>query len=222
MDRYYTTLKLAILSITLLFVISSCYVNGNLNNGHGSGINPTNAEPGACYAKSKILQSTTIEALVYTGIDTDAPTVQLVTDIISPAGGTKWVKKKADKNCRSRDPNDCLVWCLEKTPEETVSYYTVIDTTINKEFEYLNLIADNIEPSYVNEWRRVVCADRMNRVIDEVQFYLLDYGFDISTPLTGKMDEETKTALWQFQKDHNLPIGSLNYETLSFMDITTP
>ncbi len=29
---------------------------------------------------------------------------------------TKWVKKKADKNCLSADPNDCLVWCLVETP----------------------------------------------------------------------------------------------------------
>ncbi len=34
---------------------------------------------------------------------------------IAPAG-TKWVKKKADQNCLSADPNDCLVWCLIETP----------------------------------------------------------------------------------------------------------
>ncbi len=28
------------------------------------------------------------------------------------ASGTEWVKKKADRNCLSDDPNDCLVWCL--------------------------------------------------------------------------------------------------------------
>ena len=27
-------------------------------------------------------------------------------------GGKEWVKKKADRNCQSADPNDCLVWCL--------------------------------------------------------------------------------------------------------------
>ena len=30
---------------------------------------------------------------------------------VSPAS-TKWVKKKADKNCLSANPDDCLVWCL--------------------------------------------------------------------------------------------------------------
>lgn len=32
-------------------------------------------------------------------------------------GGQKWVKKMADKNCLSADPNDCLVWCLVEQPE---------------------------------------------------------------------------------------------------------
>ncbi len=29
---------------------------------------------------------------------------------------TAWVKKKADRNCLSADPNDCLVWCLVDQP----------------------------------------------------------------------------------------------------------
>ncbi len=33
----------------------------------------------------------------------------------SPAA-TKWVKKKADANCLSADPDDCLVWCLVEIP----------------------------------------------------------------------------------------------------------
>lgn len=29
---------------------------------------------------------------------------------------TKWVKKRADANCLSADPNDCITWCLEEVP----------------------------------------------------------------------------------------------------------
>jgi hypothetical protein len=35
----------------------------------------------------------------------------------SPAT-TKWVKRKADRNCLSADPNDCLVWCLVEVPAQ--------------------------------------------------------------------------------------------------------
>ncbi len=41
---------------------------------------------------------------------------------------TKWVKRQADKNCLSADPNDCLVWCLVEVPAE----YTTVTKQIAK------------------------------------------------------------------------------------------
>ena len=32
---------------------------------------------------------------------------------------TKWERRKADRNCLSQDPNDCLVWCLVQIPAVT-------------------------------------------------------------------------------------------------------
>ena len=46
---------------------------------------------------------------------------------VSPAS-TKWVKKKADRNCLSADPNDCLVWCFVEIPAQ----YRTISRTVNK------------------------------------------------------------------------------------------
>ena len=37
-------------------------------------------------------------------------------DFIMIDRGTEWVKKKADRNCLSADPDDCLVWCLVEVP----------------------------------------------------------------------------------------------------------
>ncbi len=37
--------------------------------------------------------------------------------IIQPRG-IKWFKRRADKNCLSNDPKDCMVWCLVEIPEE--------------------------------------------------------------------------------------------------------
>ncbi len=31
---------------------------------------------------------------------------------------TKWVKKRAERNCLSRNPDDCLVWCLIEEPAQ--------------------------------------------------------------------------------------------------------
>ena len=41
---------------------------------------------------------------------------------IAPVG-TKWVKKRADQNCLSADPADCLIWCHIETPP---AYQTII------------------------------------------------------------------------------------------------
>jgi len=46
---------------------------------------------------------------------------------VSPAS-TKWVKKKADRNCLSADPNDCLVWCFVEVPAQ----YRTVTRTVNK------------------------------------------------------------------------------------------
>jgi hypothetical protein len=43
--------------------------------------------------------------------------VLVAYDDVIVSGGTKWVKKAADRNCLSADPNDCLVWCLVEQPE---------------------------------------------------------------------------------------------------------
>ncbi len=41
------------------------------------------------------------------------------TEQYSEGTTTKWVKKKAERNCLSSDPNDCLVWCLVEIPAQT-------------------------------------------------------------------------------------------------------
>lgn len=38
--------------------------------------------------------------------------------ILIQSDTTRWVKRKADRNCLSTDPNDCLVWCLIRVPAE--------------------------------------------------------------------------------------------------------
>ena len=44
---------------------------------------------------------------------------ETVTETIeTKPSSSKWVKRQADKNCLSADPNDCLVWCLVEVPAE--------------------------------------------------------------------------------------------------------
>ncbi len=55
------------------------------------------------------------DLLVYTGSDYSLVGVEKEIAIFSPAT-TKWEKKKSP-NCRSADPNDCLIWCMVNVPE---------------------------------------------------------------------------------------------------------
>ena len=38
------------------------------------------------------------------------------------AASTRWVRKKADRDCLGADPEDCFVWCLVETPAQYVEY----------------------------------------------------------------------------------------------------
>jgi len=37
--------------------------------------------------------------------------------LVAPAS-TKWVRGKADPNCISENPNDCMVWCMKEVPAQ--------------------------------------------------------------------------------------------------------
>jgi peptidoglycan hydrolase-like protein with peptidoglycan-binding domain len=98
------------------------------------------AKPGSRAARNRIDGSTAAGDLAMTGtilpyytsiesVDLERIPMQYETTTerveISPAT-TKWVKRKADKNCLSANPEDCLVWCLVEVPAE---YRTVSKTT---------------------------------------------------------------------------------------------
>ncbi len=47
------------------------------------------------------------------------PVYETITEemMIAPSS-TKWVRGKADPNCVSANPNDCMVWCLKEIPAQ--------------------------------------------------------------------------------------------------------
>jgi hypothetical protein len=54
-------------------------------------------------------------------ITTENPRDIALTEVIpfeNKPADTKWVKKIATENCRSANPDDCLVWCLVNTPAQ--------------------------------------------------------------------------------------------------------
>ncbi len=70
-----------------------------------------------------------------------------------------------------------------------------------------------------SEWREVLCQNKINTVkIREIQAALKSRGYQPG-PVDNIMGSQTKAALVQFQKDNNLPIGQLDFETLRALGV---
>ena len=231
-------MKSSILYLFSILLISACYVPNQTVWQNGSSSNTASSKnyrqgsqsgmpskPGACYAKSLMPDITEKKLIasvpVYTGTNpTPEFEIKEVEYTVSHAG-TKWIKKKADGNCASPNPEDCLVWCLIEIPEEKVSYKIVVDTTLTDQWKMENVNEKTlVESGGYTEWTEVVCDSKVsNELINNVQKILADQGF-LKANQSGSFDSETKKALTEFQRQYELPLGTLNLQTLDYMDIS--
>jgi len=71
----------------------------------------------------------------------------------------------------------------------------------------------------MTEWREVLCdKDVSSYTIRQIQSALSSRGYDPG-PLDNVLGVRTKSALTKFQKDNNLPVGQLDFETLKALGI---
>lgn len=180
-------------------------------------------EPGMCYARCLIQGEYVTQDeyyLEYIGDNPKQKGIKRKNIELSPAT-TKWVKKKADKNCLSADPNDCLVWCLEETPAEIETVYIVTDTTLIKDYHEIELPVQRLESvGGFTEWREVLCetAPGYSNLVKRVQIALNEKGYNVGIP-DNKNGPKTKAALIKYQKTNNLPIGQLDVDTLKALGV---
>jgi hypothetical protein len=66
-------------------------------------------------------------------------------------------------------------------------------------------------------WSEITLGCRINYSISQIQTKLIEQGYDC--PLNNILDQATKQAVIQFQKDNHLPIGRLDHETLTLLGI---
>ena len=182
------------------------------------------SEPGKCYARCFIqeqFKTSIYEAFVYTGNDYDS---EYVTNkkLTVKSASTKWEKRKADRNCLSDNPNDCLVWCLIAVPEQIETFYEVLDTSSVKEFVIENYeIKEMISEGSISDMKEVICDyDKNPALYAKVQQSLLAKGYGLGLDgANGKMNSTTKAALIRFQRDEGLPFGQLDLETLTALEV---
>jgi len=180
-------------------------------------------EPGKCFAKCLIPDSYNYSSTrlpVYTGdLGTEQVNVETRKIVTQPAT-SKWVKQKSE-NCRSADPNDCLIWCLKKQDEIAEEYVVVLDTSQTANYKWIDIESKEVtkEGGYT-EWREVVCANDVTPLlIHSIQDRLAAEGY-FHRESNGNLDLDTKTALKEFQNDNNLPKGQLDTSTLAKLGVS--
>ena len=180
-------------------------------------------EPSKCYAKYLMpdqYKYVTMDSIaMYTG--TDSSSILFAERVIQEElKGTKCVKKKADRNCLSADPNDCLVWCLEENNLEEVTIKYLSDTSQTDEWEYQDFTSDVISKSggYM-KWQEVICKKDVDQYFYtdlknalRLRGYALDAEVNDFSPMHKK-------SLRKFQEDNGMPIGQLDLSTLHALDL---
>lgn len=180
-------------------------------------------KPGGCYAKTLIGDQFDYweeSYPIYLGNANDNFDYLKEKKLLLAEKSTKWVKRKADRNCLSADPNDCLVWCQVEIPEKIEVITIVTDTTQTNNYEWEKFkLSKMVKKGGFTEWREVVCNYKVTADLNQqIQRALRDKGYD-SGPIDNIIGTKTKAALVAFQKKNNLPIGNLNIETMYALGI---
>ncbi len=178
-------------------------------------------EAGKCYAKCLMqdqYEDKEFTIIEYTGHDYTNPYVIEITIVISEEL-LKWVKVK-DANCLSNKPDDCLVWSMKTMPEISEDFYIVKDTNQLKDFKVNKILRKVIvKAGGFTEWREILCKNRLTpQMIRSIRSALAARGYLVDKD-DGKINEDIKAALVEYQKLYNLPIGAFDLATLKSLGI---
>ena len=159
---------------------------------------------------------------IYKGNDPDILSNYVVDVLqITHPPGYKFVKKKANKNCLSNDPEDCLVWCRVETPAlyRTISN-VLMDTVVTKDYAIRTKLKtiENTETQTV----AVVCANLITPdLLHKVQVALSEEGYDVDAELQTRVwDSISKNKLRLFQSDLGLIQGGLTEEVMEHLGVS--
>jgi len=222
-------LELLLFILSCIFLLANCNTTSHNFTSHprthfNGSDRPPNQKPGECYAKCLIPDQSETQSnfiAVYTGYESDEQDLDIeIKKVQTSPAKTEWVKKKANRNCLSQDPNDCLVWCLVETPAEFKEYKIVKDTSQTSDFEMVELKQEKLtKKGGFTEWRTILCESKMTKsVISEIQTSLKTNSY-YTGEITGNLGSETRSALTKFQQKNSLPVGHLDFETLDALGV---
>jgi hypothetical protein len=183
------------------------------------------SEPGKCYAKCLLQEKVATEETLlprHTGslVDAQEDSNIYALNVTPKAATTEWVKKRADRNCRSANPDDCLVWCLVEVPAINEIEYFVKDTLLTTEYRWQYFSIEKIvrKGGYL-DWVEVLCdANITVKLIKKLQKKLSKKGYWEGTN-DGIHSEDLKNAIIAYQEQEGLDIGALTIETLKSLNV---
>ena len=220
-----------LISSLLLFIFSACnthYVpsNNQLTGSTKLSKKQTVDENGDCWQECLMPPVYSDEITTYNVYTGDAGTEDVdleQVDIEIQAAKTEWIKKKADRNCLSADPNDCLVWCLVEVPAEIETLTILKDTSQSTNFEVRKIVKKIlVKKGGKVEKQKVICDEKLSpELVLDVQRMLEENKYTTGPP-TEKLNTMLRASLNKYQRDHNLPIGLLNFQTLDQLGINYP
>ncbi len=78
-----------------------------------------------------------------------------------------------------------------------------------------------VSPETVGEWKEILCNSKLtSSKIAQIQRALMNAGYNVGPHgVDNVFGADTKSALVEYQKDNNLPIGNLNFETLKALGV---
>jgi len=175
-----------------------------------------------CFAKSYVLSFEQEEdfALPEWGNEDEVFNIRMISkkEIDKPMS-TRWVKKKRDKNCLSADPEDCLVWYEVNVPPTYRITKDYLDET-PENFSTDEFFRTNFKDLTGSlEWHPVLCAELVDEKIIRQVIQELIYEKYLPEKYRFKMTGQAWAALFKFQIDYKLPVGSFNLATLDFMNL---
>lgn len=221
-------MKVSITAIFCFLLLSSCFQPASNDLSRRSNFStpdlPPNAEPGKCYAKSlmpDMIEETPMQIPVYVGAENDTKVKRGEKEYVLTQKSTAWVKKKADRNCLSPNPDDCLVWCLVEIPEEKISRMVVLDTSATSNYKMERIVFKEIQQKGgYTKWFEVLCEKEINETfVSDLHNKLFVHQFLEELPEVAEFSKQTKAALVAYQRDHGLPVGNLDFETLAHLGI---
>jgi len=203
-----------IFSILFLYACTATNHNGFVERSYDTRDMPTG--PG-CFAKCLIpdqYAETPFPIIEYIGDDYDNPNVRKDTLILKEARQV-WEKRKNQEGIP--------IWCLKDEPGQFIDYYTLVDTSLSKDF----VINHNFEKEIIvkkggyTDWQQVVCDNDISpRLYSDIYDALVLKGYASDSEIENRGTiEPIRKPIVQYQKDHDLPIGQLNLETIAHLGV---